>query len=78
VSYLVPPSVLRRELCQLARQVSTWSENETAQRLQAVMDRAQLAAAGQPIDWRGAKIDPRYRMKDETPSSGPSALPKTR
>ena len=66
VSHLTPPGVLRRELCQLSRSVSPWSESEAIHRLQAVMQRAEQAARGERVDWHGGRFDPRYRMKDQT------------
>jgi hypothetical protein len=65
-SYLTPARTLRRELCQLSRTVSPWSENETTGRLQAVMQRAEQAARGEHVDWHGTRRDPRYRLKDQT------------
>ena len=66
VSHLTPPGVLRRELCQLARSVSPWSESEVIHRLQAIMQRAEQAARGERVEWRGGRFDSRYRIKDET------------
>jgi hypothetical protein len=68
ISYLVPSTVLRRELCEIASQATAgaWSESETHQRLQAVLHRAAQAARGERVDWAGRSFDPRYRFRDET------------
>jgi hypothetical protein len=65
-SWLTPPPVLRRELYALARQVGGWSEAEAGARLQAVFARAEAAARGERVEWRGRPIDPRYRLRDAT------------
>lgn len=57
---------MRRELLALAQEVGGWDEREAAARMQAVLKRARMAAAGQTVDWQGHPIDPRYRFKTET------------
>jgi hypothetical protein len=66
MSYLAPVQVLRREIVTLAHQVGGWAESETRSRLSAVLARAEQAARGEKIEYRGLLIDPRYRFKDQT------------
>jgi hypothetical protein len=65
-SYLTIPSKLRAELFHLARRVSPWSDNETHHRLTCVIQRAEAAGRGECIEWHGHRVDPRYRLCDET------------
>jgi hypothetical protein len=68
VGYLVPSQVVRREIHALARQVTGghWDEQETASRLSSVIRRAEEAALGRQVEYRGRLIDPRYRFRTET------------
>jgi len=70
VSWLTEPKTLRRELFHLAREVTTkgriWTDQETKNRLYSVIDRANRAARGETITWRGRQVDPRYHGKRET------------
>jgi hypothetical protein len=64
MSYLAPAQVLPREIMTLAQQVGGWSESETRGRLSAVISRAEKAARGEKIEYRGLLTDRRYRFKD--------------
>lgn len=66
MAWLAPPQVLERELSALAQEAAGWRERETRSRLSAALSRARAAAAGTRLEWQGAEVDPRYRMKAET------------
>ncbi len=66
MSWLAEPKVLQREAWALAKQAGGWDEREASVRLQAIFQRAQKAAQGQEIEWRGQLIDPRYRFRNQT------------
>ena len=68
MSYLVPAPMVRREIVALANQLTGghWSERETASRMSAVIKRAESAARGEKVDWRGRLVDPRYRFQSRT------------
>ena len=67
ISWLTPPTVLRREVRALAEQVCpAWNEKEVNARMQAVFKRAAMLEKGQTVEWAGKQIDPRYRFKTET------------
>jgi len=66
MSWLAPPEVLMREAWALAHQVGGWDEPEASTRLQAIFKRAQRAARGETVGWRGQKIDPRHRFRSAT------------
>lgn len=66
MSWLAPPTVLRRELFALAREAGGWDEHEAETRLDAVLKRAHAAAWGKTIEYAGVPLDPRYRFKNET------------
>jgi hypothetical protein len=67
-SYLVPAALVRREMVALADQVTggCWSERETSARMNAVIARAEQAARGERIAYRGKLVDPRYRFQTAT------------
>jgi hypothetical protein len=64
VSYLVPGPMVRREIVALADQVTGghWRERETLSRMRSVIARAEQAARGEKVEYRGKRIDPRYRF----------------
>ena len=66
MSWLAIPAALQRELYDLARQAASWQEPEARSRLQAVMQRARMAAKGERVDHEGLRVDPRYRFRSET------------
>jgi hypothetical protein len=68
MSYLVPAPLIRRDIVALADQVTGgyWSERETSARMSAVIARAEQAARGERIEYRGKLVDPRYRFRTET------------
>ena len=68
VGYLVPGSLVRREIMTLAHEATGgwWSETETQARMSAVIGRAERAARGEKIEHRGRLVDPRYRFQTET------------
>lgn len=66
MSWLAEPQLLQREAWALAKQAGGWDEREASARLQAIFRRAQQAAKGEQIEWRGQSIDPRYRFRNET------------
>ena len=66
MSWLAPPAALRRESFALAKEVGGWNEREAQERMRAIFNRAESAAKGETIEWRGQQIDPRYRFKTET------------
>jgi len=66
VAYLTSANTLPRELAALADEAAGWTERETRARMSAVQQRAKLAALGQRVTYRGRKVDPRYRLRNET------------
>jgi hypothetical protein len=66
MSWLAIPAVLQRELFALAREVGGWNEGRTRSKLHAVFARSRAAARGEKVEWRGMKLDPRYRLKNQT------------
>ena len=66
MTYLAPVPVLRREALTLAQQVGGWSEGEFRSRMSSVVNRAERAAQGHKIEYRGRLVDPRYRIADQT------------
>lgn len=67
LSWSVDPPRLWQEVEQLALEfVPSWSIREARAVLSTLMTRARQAAEGQKIEWRGQKMDPRYRFKTET------------
>lgn len=67
ISWLAPPSVLKREVEDLASQVCpTWNQVEINARIQAVFKRAEQFAKGEKVIWNEKEIDPRYRFKTDT------------
>lgn len=68
MSHLVPAPLVRREIVVLADQVTggRWSEGETRSRMSAVIRRAEQAARGEKVEWRGRLVDPRYHFRSDT------------
>ncbi len=66
ISWLAIPSVLRRELYALSREVGGWTEATAKSKLHAVFRTAHEAARGEKVEWAGMKVDPRYRLKNST------------
>ena len=66
MSWLAIPSVLRRELYALSREVGGWTEATAKSKLHAVFRTAHEAAKGEKVEWAGMKVDPRYRLKNKT------------
>jgi hypothetical protein len=66
MSWLSPPSVFVREINALAQECGGWLEAETRSRLCSVFNRANQAADGKMIDYKGEKVDPRYRFRTPT------------
>lgn len=66
MSWLAPPERMVREAYALAREAAAWQDRETKSRLHAIFKRAQMAAKGETIEWRGQQIDPRYRFRTQT------------
>jgi hypothetical protein len=68
VGYLVPGSLVRREVVALAAEATggRWPEREALARMGAVVGRAERAARGGKVEHRGRLVDPRYRFKTET------------
>lgn len=66
MSWLAIPSVLRRELYALSREVGGWTEAKAKSKLHAVFRTAHEAARGEKVEWAGMKVDPRYRLKNKT------------
>ncbi len=66
MSWLCEPSVLRRELYDLAREVGGWDDRESKSRMQAVFSRTHAAARGDTVEWQGVQVDSRYRFKNGT------------
>ena len=60
--------MVRREIVALADQATggRWRERETASRMSTVIARAEQAARGERIDYRGRMVDPRYRFRTAT------------
>ena len=67
-SYLVPGPMVRREIVALADEVTGghWRERETLSRMSAVIARAEQAARGEKVEYRGRLVDPRYRFRTST------------
>ena len=67
-SYLVPGPMVRREIVALADEVTGahWRERETILRMSAVSARAEQAARGEKVEYRGRLVDPRYRFRTST------------
>lgn len=66
MSWIAPPLAMRRECYALAAEVGGWRSKECDARMHAIFRRASLAAAGGTIEWRGERVDPRYRFKAST------------
>jgi hypothetical protein len=66
VAYLTSVDTLPRELAALGEQAAGWTERETRARMSAVQQRAKLAALGQRVTHQGRRVDPRYRLRNET------------
>ncbi len=62
LAYLVDAQYLDRELTELGREYADWTEAETRSRMHAVLTRAHAAKAGEMIEWKGKRRDPRYRL----------------
>ena len=65
VSYLVPAPLVRREIIALANQVTGghWRERETLSGTSTIIARAEQAARGEKVEYRGQCVDPRYRFR---------------
>ena len=66
MSWVAVPQALQREIVALSREVSGWSDRESATRLSAVMKRAHMAARGEKIEFNGHLVDPRYHYRNST------------
>ncbi len=66
MSWMVEPRFLKDGLWKLARQVASWDDAESQSRFQAISERVRMLAKGETIEWRGERIDPRYKFKNET------------
>jgi hypothetical protein len=68
IGYLVPGPMVRREIVALANEVTGggWRERETLSCMSSVIARAEQAARGERIEYRGRQIDPRYRFRTAT------------
>jgi hypothetical protein len=68
MGYLVPGQMVQREIVALANEVTGghWREQETVSRIGAVISRAEAAARGDRVIYRGKEVDPRYRFRTDT------------
>jgi hypothetical protein len=68
IGYLVPGHMVRREIFALTDEVTggQWRERETLSRMSAVIARAERAARGEQVEYRGRLVDPRYRFRSRT------------
>jgi hypothetical protein len=66
LSYLVEARALEREIIALGRDYADWSEGETKSRMHTVIDKAQTAAAGEKVLWKGQQRHPRYWLKNQS------------
>jgi hypothetical protein len=66
MAHLVEPQFLERELITLGEDHAGWSEAETRSRMNSVVSRAEDAGADKKIEWNGQRLDPRYRLKNQT------------
>lgn len=66
MSWLAPPSAMRRELFGLAKEVAGWDDTECKDRMHAIIRRAGKAGKGETITWNDQEIDARYRFQDST------------
>jgi len=66
MSWISPPTVLRREFETLAQQVAGWSESESHTRMSSVFSRSEAAYKCEKSTWQNENIDMRYRIKSET------------
>jgi hypothetical protein len=61
VSYTCPPDALEATVERLASSCGGWTSQETRSRIHAVFKRSRQAAAGETIEYKGKRIEPRYR-----------------
>jgi hypothetical protein len=66
MSWLCPPTVLRREAFALAQECGGWRQGEAEQRFGSIFRRAQMSARGVMVEWNGERVDARYRFRAET------------
>lgn len=66
MSWLAPPAAMIREINALSAECAGWTDKETKSRMNTVVRRAQMAIAGETIEWNGVRVDPRYRFRSET------------
>lgn len=64
MAYLEKPQSLEEKLIQLGRKHAGWSEAETRSRMGTIIRLAHEAAAGEKVEWKGRKVDPRYRLSN--------------
>jgi hypothetical protein len=66
LSYLVEARALEREIIALGRDYAGWSEGETKSRMHTVIDKAQTAATGEKVQWKGQQRHARYWLKNQS------------
>jgi hypothetical protein len=66
MSFLMGPEALEKKLIALGSKRADWSEAETRSRMDSVISRANSAAGGEMVPWKGQQRDTRYRLTNET------------
>jgi hypothetical protein len=67
LSWFAPADRIADEIGRISRTFTpSLSHREAMSSMSPIVKRAQQAADGQMMEWRGMKIDPRYRMRSET------------
>ena len=68
MSWMVRPNNLRREVLALAREAlgGAWTEAQVLSNMGAAVRRAEAAAKGHTVAWRGQRRDPRYAYRTAT------------
>lgn len=66
LSWFAQPDAIADEILAVGRQITDFSDREILEAMGPVIERRNLAAAGQTISWNGQERDPRYFFKAET------------
>jgi hypothetical protein len=66
LSWFTHAEGIEDEIIGLAHKHTDLAQPEIRQAMQPTLKRAMLAASGHKIEWRGQKIDPRYRFRRQT------------
>jgi len=66
LSWFTKADALEAEIENAARTFTTLTPNEIGKVSKKIQERAELAAAGETVEWDGQKVDPRYRFRRST------------